>query len=159
MSDDDALLYGAPVHVLGGEDEPMAYYARWRRSGWREMEMNGTDDRLIGVSILARRRGYLPDILIAIFGTDREHRYACVTDVSHMPYDPYDETVEPYEFRLRDEGAQDLMDSLWRCGLRPTEAAGSAGAMAEAQKHLDSLLRENVWLRQQIDRLLAGKGE
>lgn len=33
MSDDDALLYGAPVHVLGGEDEPMAYYARfWRES-------------------------------------------------------------------------------------------------------------------------------
>jgi hypothetical protein len=32
--------------------------------------------------------------------------------------------------------AQVLMDSLWDCGIRPTEGAGSAGAMAATERHL-----------------------
>jgi hypothetical protein len=32
--------------------------------------------------------------------------------------------------------AQELMDDLWRCGLRPTEGRGSAGALAATQNHL-----------------------
>jgi hypothetical protein len=35
--------------------------------------------------------------------------------------------------------AQVLMDDLWRCGIRPTEGAGSAGAMAATQKHLEDM--------------------
>lgn len=35
--------------------------------------------------------------------------------------------------------AQMLMDELWRCGLRPTEGSGSAGAMAAVEKHLDDM--------------------
>ncbi len=34
------------------------------------------------------------------------------------------------------EAAQTLMDDLWACGLRPTEGAGSAGALAATQNHL-----------------------
>jgi hypothetical protein len=34
------------------------------------------------------------------------------------------------------ETAQRLMDEFWNCGLRPSEGAGSAGAMAATQKHL-----------------------
>ena len=34
------------------------------------------------------------------------------------------------------EEGQFLMDSLWSCGLRPSEGSGSAGAMAAAQNHL-----------------------
>lgn len=37
------------------------------------------------------------------------------------------------------EEAQQLMDELWKCGLRPTEGAGSAGAMAATQKHLEDM--------------------
>jgi hypothetical protein len=39
-------------------------------------------------------------------------------------------------FTLTIEAAQALMDSLWQCGLRPTEGAGSAGALAATQAHL-----------------------
>jgi hypothetical protein len=35
--------------------------------------------------------------------------------------------------------AQVLMDSLWDCGIRPTEGSGSAGAMAAVQKHLEDM--------------------
>ena len=37
------------------------------------------------------------------------------------------------------EAAQELMDSLWDCGLRPTEGSGSAGALAATQKHLEDM--------------------
>ena len=41
--------------------------------------------------------------------------------------------------RLGMEDAQSLMDELWQCGLRPTEGAGSAGALAATQAHLQSV--------------------
>jgi len=44
-------------------------------------------------------------------------------------------------FRLDMEQAQTLMDDLWNCGLRPTEGAGSAGALAATQRHLDDMRR------------------
>lgn len=35
--------------------------------------------------------------------------------------------------------AQQLMDSLWNCGIRPSEGSGSAGALAATQRHLDDM--------------------
>lgn len=32
--------------------------------------------------------------------------------------------------------AQQLMDQLWHCGLRPTEGTGSAGSLAATERHL-----------------------
>ena len=40
---------------------------------------------------------------------------------------------------LMPSAAQALMDDLWTAGVRPTEGAGSAGAMAATQRHLDDL--------------------
>ncbi len=40
---------------------------------------------------------------------------------------------------LEIHAAQQLMDELWRCGLRPTEGTGSAGALAATQKHLEDM--------------------
>lgn len=37
------------------------------------------------------------------------------------------------------ETAQQLMDQLWECGLRPSEGSGSAGALAATQRHLDDM--------------------
>lgn len=53
-------------------------------------------------------------------------------------------TLEPHkdgelitEFATLDwPQAQLLMDDLWNCGVRPTEGAGSAGALAAVQAHL-----------------------
>jgi hypothetical protein len=40
---------------------------------------------------------------------------------------------------LEPSEAQNLMDSLWDAGLRPSEGSGSAGAMAATQKHLEDM--------------------
>lgn len=39
--------------------------------------------------------------------------------------------------------AQALVDQLWECGLRPTEGAGSAGAMAATKAHIADLQAMN----------------
>ena len=41
--------------------------------------------------------------------------------------------------RISVDEAQTLMDDLWRCGLRPAEGAGSAGAMRAVERHVDDL--------------------
>lgn len=42
-------------------------------------------------------------------------------------------------FYLRPDEAQQLMDELWRVGVRPSEGSGSAGALRQAELHIDSL--------------------
>ena len=37
---------------------------------------------------------------------------------------------------LRPEQAQELMDSLWQCGVRPVQGSGSAGSLAATEAHL-----------------------
>lgn len=37
------------------------------------------------------------------------------------------------------KAAQQLMDELWRCGLRPTAGAGSAGQLTAVQSHLEDM--------------------
>lgn len=38
--------------------------------------------------------------------------------------------------RFPKDSAQQLMDELWRCGLRPSEGSGSAGSLAATERHL-----------------------
>lgn len=40
---------------------------------------------------------------------------------------------------LSPTAAQQLIDDLWDCGLRPSEGSGSAGAMAATQRHLEDM--------------------
>ena len=37
------------------------------------------------------------------------------------------------------EDAQNLMDELYHCGVRPTEGAGTAGSMKATQNHLEDM--------------------
>lgn len=46
---------------------------------------------------------------------------------------------EPSPLRLDETAAQNLMDSLWDSGVRPTAGAGSAGAMRAVENHLNDM--------------------
>lgn len=52
-----------------------------------------------------------------------------------LPPDDGVNRIEP-TLSIPDETAQRLIDELWRCGFRPTEGTGSAGALAAVEKHL-----------------------
>ena len=45
---------------------------------------------------------------------------------------------------------QELMDSLWACGIRPTEGQGSAGAMAAQTEHLKDMREMNKKLLDKV---------
>ena len=51
--------------------------------------------------------------------------------------DPF-AAIQPF-VQLSNSRAQELMDDLWRCGLRPSEGTGSAGAFAAQGRHLEDL--------------------
>lgn len=53
-----------------------------------------------------------------------------------------DDTVAADPFmRLKLDEAQRLMDELWDAGLRPSQGAGSAGAMSATERHLEDMRR------------------
>jgi hypothetical protein len=47
--------------------------------------------------------------------------------------------VPPWFIRTSEIEAQALMDRLWKAGFRPTEGAGSAGALKATQHHLEDM--------------------
>lgn len=55
--------------------------------------------------------------------------------IEMRPLEP-GERVEGPTLSLRLREAQELMDGLWACGLRPTEGSGSAGSLAATERHL-----------------------
>jgi len=48
---------------------------------------------------------------------------------------------------LEREQAQQLMDQLWKVGLRPSEGKGSAGQLAAVERHLADVQKDRDWLR------------
>lgn len=75
---------------------------------------------------------------IDLFLHTATHRAAAV-EWKEIPKDQFF-LQEPIA-RLRTTEAQQLMDDLWAAGVRPTEGAGSAGAMSATQEHLKDLRR------------------
>lgn len=49
------------------------------------------------------------------------------------------EAITEPALSITNDEAQQLMDELWRCGLRPTEGTGSAGSLAATERHLSDM--------------------
>ena len=48
--------------------------------------------------------------------------------------------LEP-TLRLDHDMAQQLLDNLWACGLRPTDAKSNPGALSATERHLEDMRR------------------
>ena len=73
---------------------------------------------------------------VEIFIGDRDGK----TRVKEVVMERIEEAVAaPPSFMLDDQMAQQLMDDLWHCGLRPTDGAGTAGAMRAVERHLEDM--------------------
>ncbi len=90
---------------------------------------------LKGWKIVARKGTYMhEDIEIFMYNKERMQyiKELIVTETKeNYPIDPI--------FELETHEAQMLMDTLWDCGIRPSEGSGSAGALAAVQKHLEDM--------------------
>lgn len=62
------------------------------------------------------------------------------TKVARLTFEPLEQGMfcEPTA-HLSGDTAQQLMDELWRAGIRPTEGAGSAGSLAATKAHLEDM--------------------
>lgn len=82
------------------------------------------------------------DILITkLDGGDGDLRRKYVVEPLRVrPWTEADDAVmQQPTIRLPVEQAQQLMDRLWDCGLRPSEGSGSAGALAATERHLKDM--------------------
>jgi hypothetical protein len=64
------------------------------------------------------------------------HAYA--TAIVMKADDEHGREIKPL-FNLQPDAAQQLMDDLWRAGLRPSEGSGSAGSLKATERHLDDM--------------------
>jgi len=68
------------------------------------------------------------------------------------------EIVEPQEAIIMPvEVAQELIDNLWQCGLRPSEGSGSAGSLKATESHLKDLQEFSRRLFGMVERTLVNK--
>lgn len=66
------------------------------------------------------------------------------------------EAIQPQEeITLPLETAQELIDSLWQCGLRPSEGAGSAGSLKATENHLKDIQEFSQRLLSMVERFVA----
>ena len=76
------------------------------------------------------------------------HTIAVAEPLSLVPLES--DFLEPQPvMHMNETEAQVLMDSLWDCGLRPSEGSGSAGALMAVQGHLADM-RKIVFNRLKI---------
>lgn len=86
--------------------------------------------------IFAEHRFWSRNIGLHLF--DRQNG----TYAADLKWEPYENgTITSPFLAINPHEAQSLMDQLWKCGLRPTEGAGSAGALAATERHLSDLQR------------------
>lgn len=90
------------------------------------------------LEILAMRNGVFGRRLISLFGNEirgRDCYEVKPIELCMLSNNDLYKASSPF-LSLEESSAQKLMDSLWSCGLRPSEGTGSAGAMAAVEKHL-----------------------
>jgi len=75
------------------------------------------------------------DISFAEFGKcGSVSRFAVATDITMTEVE--DGAVTKPLISIKPQVAQELMDTLWQCGLRPSEGSGSAGSLSATERHL-----------------------
>ena len=66
-------------------------------------------------------------------------KFVKFASVELVAVEPGDAVEIPPALQIKKSDAQMLIDTLWDCGLRPTEGSGSAGALLATQEHLQSM--------------------
>lgn len=90
------------------------------------------------IRAIALRRSFGNTIEVLVEAQHADHRSAAAVEWHVLR--PGEEAPSP-TFALLENEAQELMDSLWTAGVRPTEGRGSAGQLGATERHLDDMRR------------------
>ena len=85
--------------------------------------------------VKANRSPWSGNIEMLIAAVDSRGDTNWFADPLTMRERPTGEIITP-TITLDTTAAQELMDNLWYCGLRPSEGTGSAGSLKATQDHL-----------------------
>lgn len=70
---------------------------------------------------------------------DTGGRYSVISNVEFTTVDPSVMVDFNQGIQISNETAQELMDSLWRCGVRPADGNGNVGALKATEDHVATL--------------------
>lgn len=84
---------------------------------------------------------FLRGVQLLIFCVDHNNKPHVPVLTEWREVDPAREVSAGNTIALDHQAPQELMDSLWECGIRPSEGSGSAGSMKAAQDNLQDLRR------------------
>ena len=93
-----------------------------------------------GVQILAERGIWESDIKLLIFETIEGVSKSVVEPLAFKKVVEQGTVIEP-TVRLDDGAAQQLMNELWKIGVRPTNGEGSVGQIGATERHLEDMRR------------------
>ena len=77
--------------------------------------------------------GYSPFMHMLLFKRERGKLFTGKIEWEHMEQEGMDCGSC---LSMDNTMGQELMDSLWECGVRPTEGTGSAGSLKATERHL-----------------------
>jgi hypothetical protein len=95
------------------------------------------DGDVLPLEMMARREDWSEGISIYMRQRTVGHGASVAAPITMIRLEP-GSVAEPM-LRLGIQQAQQLMDELWQCGLRPTEGSGSAGSLAATERHLKDM--------------------
>lgn len=78
-------------------------------------------------------------IALDMVNADKNAPAEIATHVEFAPVNPGASFSSGPLLTLLDAEAQQLMDALWNCGVRPTEGHGSVGQLAATERHLQDM--------------------
>ena len=88
--------------------------------------------------IRTERRLFMDEVAIYIFERIAPDKIAMISNIEMTTIETGQMKPES-PLQISYDTAQELMDSLWDCGLRPSEGAGSAGSLKATENHLKDM--------------------
>jgi len=89
-----------------------------------------------GIDVMARREEW--SMGVSLFLRQKQGKgWASANPIVMAPHEQ-GERIDPM-VTIDMRAAQQLMDELWQCGLRPSEGTGSAGSLAATERHLKDM--------------------
>lgn len=81
-----------------------------------------------------------------------------LTNVEFTDLDPT-ATVDIEGLDVTYETAQEIVDSLWNCGIRPSEGTGSAGSLKATENHLKDMQELSKRVLNMLESSYRGKDD
>ena len=95
------------------------------------------DGDILPIEVMARREDWSDGISLYMRQRTVGRGSQIAQPIVFTPHNPV-MVAEPM-MRLAIQQAQQFMDELWQCGLRPTEGTGSAGSLKATERHLEDM--------------------